>query len=358
MFSPSLFFFFFFVGTTDLVHQKCLEKIVSELPADTARGGFTCPKCSKPLFSSNDISGDSLATALATRLHDLPWAAALLSTINSTPAAATDSAPSPAKEGESPEAPAKPEAPEGAAEPASATTAAPEAAPAPSASVSVPSPPPSAAAAAAASPAPKEKQSASSLFIQQSLSKNAHPPSSQAHQHQKPQSRSTVATGVPGVGLFVPPPPPKTQSTDAAPVMNSVLPSLPVEDSHGGEDASGDEFLNIQIPPLGSRLAARKTLPLGGDYGSNRLYDDDDDDKHHNSAFVQVAGYFGLTKRERGRIVVDKKRVAIACLIIVLGLFFLVRVLSLMKTRPQAVPTETGEIPANPGAHVKINDVN
>jgi len=327
-----------------LVHQKCLEKIVSELPADTARGGFTCPKCNKPLFSSNDISSDNLASALAARLHDLPWAAALLSTITSPPSTADATTSSSAEASDSSTSVQQPEAPAASGESAPAPSS--EAAPSASSSVTVPSPPPSAASA----PSPDgEKHSASSLFIQQS--KSAAPPSSQSHQHQKPQQRSTVATGVPGVGLFVPPPPPKTQSTEAVPGINSVLPNLPV-DSHG-EDGSGDEFLNIQIPPLGSRLAARKALPLGGDYGSNRLYDEDDDDKHHNSAFVQVAGLFGLTKRERGRVVVDRKRVIAALVVIALGLFLFIRLLSLMKTN--AVTTET-RTPKAPTDNIKIND--
>jgi len=278
---------FFRLPCLHLIHQECLEKIVSGLPADTARGGFTCPKCNKPVFSSGDVSDDVLASALVTRLHDLPWAAPLLATASGAQPAETASPeqPSTSTEKTEPEAETQVE-----------KTQAPD----------------------------DSKQSASSLFIKQSQNVSAHPPAQQQQQqHHKPQPRNTVATGVPGVGLFMPPPPPKPQSVESLPIAGSAFSNLPLSDRVDGEEVAGEEFLNIQIPPLGSRLAARKALPLGGDYGSGSYYNNDDDDnKIHHSAIAQVVNYFGLAKRENGKMVIDKTKL-VTCLAVLLFIVFI-----------------------------------
>jgi len=298
---------FFRLPCLHLIHQDCLQKVISELPADTARGGFVCPKCNKPIFSSGDVSGDFLASALYNRLHDLPWAEHLLATISapteavpvsSSPAAEVKDSPSPQPEAEKP----KEESSASNEEDKHDST----------------------------------KPSASSLFIQQSQNKGEHPPVSPRLQQQQ-HKRSTVATGVPGVGLFVPPPPPKSQPVDTLPVNGSVLSNLPLSDRVDSEEGNGEEFLNIQIPPLGSRLASRKALPLGGDYGSNRYYsDDDDDDKNHHSALAQVISYFGLAKRVNGKTVIDKTKVVIVCAVLLFVVFIFVRVF--MPSQPANKP--------------------
>jgi len=300
-----------------LIHQDCLEKIISELPADTARGGFTCPKCNKPVFNSSDISGDSLASALVASLHDLPWAAPLLATISSSSSS---------------------EQPSASTEPSSTTTEEKEQ-PSTTKETSEPK----------AETQPKDesseptKPSASSLFIQQSQTKSVHPPASQQQPHHKPSTtRTTVATGVPGVGLFVPPPPPKAQPVDTtAPVTGSVLSNLPLSDRVDADETNGEEYLNIQIPPLGSRLAARKALPLGGDYGSNSYYDDDDDEKNHHSALTQVVNYFGLAKRVNGKVVVDKTKLVTLLAVILFIIFIFVRVF--VSSTPTATVVQDDE---------------
>jgi len=301
-----------------LIHQGCLEKIVSELPADTARGGFTCPKCSKPIFNSGDVSGDSLASALAARLHDLPWAAPLLATISVAQSSEEETPSSPSKT-EAPSSPApKEEASEDSKE--AKVTKSVESTPAPPSSEEK-----------TVKQTEDGKSSASNKFI--NMSQNG---SSSHPQHQKPQARSTVATGVPGVGLFVPPPPPKPQPVDATPITGSVLSNLPLSD-RVDSDNNDEEFLNIQIPPLGSRLASRKALPLG-DY--NRVYYDDDDEKVHHSAFIQVVNYFGLGKRVNGRLVIDRMKVVVAFAVLI---FLFIIIKELFTPATDVAPTPDDE---------------
>jgi len=290
---------FFRLPCLHLIHQDCLQKIVSELPADTARGGFVCPKCNKPVFSSGDVSGDSLASALVARLHDLAWAAPLLATLSSgtqAPSESSSSSPESSTGDSTPKPETTPAKPEGKSD-----------------------------VAEDVKPDPT-KPSASSLFVQQSNNKGTlPPPPSSQQQHHKPQARSTVASGVPGVALFVPPPPPKPQPIETIPVVGSAFSNLPLSDAIDGDEASGEEFLNIQIPPLGSRLAARKAIPLG-DYGGNAYYGDDDNEKNHHSALVQVVNYFGLAKRVNGRMVIDKSKVVLVLAVIVFILFIFIHV--------------------------------
>jgi len=349
-----------------LIHQKCLEKVVSELPADTARGGFTCPKCNKPIFNSNDVSDDKIASALASRLRDLPWAAAMLSTISSNvaPQPSSEADPSSASEPSTETAAAAATTTE-KSDNTEAKEASEASKPSSSPVVSIPSAPPSSSSSAkeADSKPDAGKPSASSLFIQKSKNATNPPPSSQQQQQQqqqhpaKQQPRSTVATGLPGVGLFVPPPPPKKFVEMSSPV-NPVMPSGPV-DSRNAEDMSGDDYLNIQIPPLGRRATARKGHPLGSDYRSSGMYDDEEGEKVHNNAFTQVAHYFGLTKRDRGRVVVDQTKVFIACIAFFVILFLIYRLLALMKATPAEMPTPTpGETLPDPAIRKVFHQTN
>lgn len=333
---------------TDLVHQSCLEKVVSELPADTARAGLVCPQCQKPVVpSSTELAGSPLASALVSQLRDLPWAAAFL-------AAALPATPS---------APTPEPAPEPAAPPATTTEEDTPAAPAESPIVTP-----------TTTPEPASKPSASALFVQATPAAHSSsttdaltaPPAVSPHVHAPAhaRTRAPVPTGIPGVGLFVPPPPPSSSSssspsslpgvvpTESIPITGPVLSNLPLTDVVDAPDdeAAGADGFSIQIPPPGSRLAARKANALGGTRGTRRDYedDDDDDDKYESKTLMFLLSVLGLTKRVRGRVVVDRTKALVAGVVVLVVVIFLARLVALARTPAPAADTPAAHEPLGP----------
>lgn len=302
-----------------MLHQSCLEKVVSELPADTARAGLVCPQCQKPVVpSSDELAASPLASSLVSQLRALPWAAPFLA--STLPSSVPDAEPS-ASPASAP-APAAPTTEEGAPEPAATA-----------------------------------KPSASALFIQRSPPAHSSstsspagaltaPPAAPQHPHPHAQTqthaRAPVPTGIPGVGLFVPPPPPPSSSSgvqpaETVPITGPVLSNLPLTDMvDAPEEAAGDDGFSIQIPPLGSRLAARKTNVLGADYGAHaaaRTAEYDDDDKYQSKTLMFVLSVLGLTKRVRGRVVVDRTKALVAGVVVLVVLVFFARLIALARGR-------------------------
>lgn len=306
-----------------MLHQSCLEKVVSELPADTARAGLVCPRCQKPVVpSSDELPASPLASSLVSQLRALPSAATFLAAIlpPAEPDAEQSASPAPA---------------------AAAPAATEEDAPAPAAKA--PSPEPT------ATPEPPSKPSASALFIQRTpAAHGSTPPAAppHAHAHAHAPARAPVPTGVPGVGLFVPPPPPPSgvQPAETVPITGPVLSNLPLTDmvDASSEEAAGDDGFSIQIPPLGSRLAARKASVLGAEYGQHagarRDSDYDDDDKYQSKTVMFLLSVLGLTKRVRGRVVVDRTKALIAGVLVLVVVVFFVRLVALARGR--AVPAD------------------
>lgn len=143
---------------------------------------------------------------------------------------------------------------------------------------------------------------------------------------------------MPGVKLFVPPPPPKPQQQ--TPTMAGVMSGLPLAEGIDMPPQDDTEDLNLQMPALGARLASRKATAFGAE-GRQVLFDDDDaDEKYHGNTLAFVLALLGITKRTRGRLVVDKRRVIAAGVVALVVLALLLRIIVLSRTTAAAVAGE------------------
>jgi len=64
----------------DLFHPECLDVYAKSLPAHTAKAGFGCPECKKPIFFEEENRNNNLTQQLSKYLQTASWASLFNST--------------------------------------------------------------------------------------------------------------------------------------------------------------------------------------------------------------------------------------------------------------------------------------
>eukprot|EP01118_Nematostelium_gracile_P007939 TRINITY_DN2601_c0_g1_i1.p1 TRINITY_DN2601_c0_g1~~TRINITY_DN2601_c0_g1_i1.p1 ORF type:complete len:259 (-),score=49.89 TRINITY_DN2601_c0_g1_i1:22-798(-) len=67
----------------DMFHPECLEVHAKSLPSNTAKAGYLCPTCAKPIFPSDPDSSSPLVRQLQKYLTEASWSKTLMVSVQS-----------------------------------------------------------------------------------------------------------------------------------------------------------------------------------------------------------------------------------------------------------------------------------